>query len=315
MAEFLETQAISSELLKLIKEAKEKIILVSPYLKVNPQIQERLKTKGRLESLSEIVIIYGKTELKQTELNWIKEVPDIKLFEKINLHAKCYLNEEKAIICSMNLYDFSQQNNIEMGILISRTNDTAAFSALTEEINNLKINATRIKIESYESQNPQKTINLPVAKPKQSEEIKLNQAVDFETKFIMFYLKNWRYRTSKNEGVKVNDILTDEEISYLSQSININYQTLKKILPKNIVNLYGEEILKEFEYINRYTLGQIIEISLQNDVLKYDRVKLKLIKTGEEKWFDTIKELPEINEIIAAKTNNTWLNEYYYLDH
>ncbi len=33
-----------------------------------------------------------------------------------NLHAKCYLNEKAAIITSMNLYDFSQVNNNEMGV-------------------------------------------------------------------------------------------------------------------------------------------------------------------------------------------------------
>jgi len=60
MAKFLETQAISSELMRLIKDAKDKIILVSPYLKVNSQIQERLKTKGKSGSLSEIVIVYWK---------------------------------------------------------------------------------------------------------------------------------------------------------------------------------------------------------------------------------------------------------------
>src|SRR5687767_11793432 len=112
MAKFLDTQAISNELMKLIKDAKEKIILISPYLKVNSQIQERLKTKSKVGTLSEIVIVYGKTDLKQSELEWIKEIEDLKVYEKINLHAKCYINEEKAIICSMNLYDYSQQYNI-----------------------------------------------------------------------------------------------------------------------------------------------------------------------------------------------------------
>ena len=48
MATFLDTQAISNELMKLIKDAKEKIILVSYNFKVNQQIQERLKTKSKI---------------------------------------------------------------------------------------------------------------------------------------------------------------------------------------------------------------------------------------------------------------------------
>ena len=40
-----------------------------------------------------------------------------------NLHAKCYLNEESCIVSSLNLYEFSQVNNNEMGILISKDED------------------------------------------------------------------------------------------------------------------------------------------------------------------------------------------------
>lgn len=150
MAKFLDTQAISNELMKLIKDAKEKIILVSYSFKVNPQIQERLKTKSKIGTLSEIVIVYGRTELKNSELEWIKEIQDLKIYEKQNLHAKCYLNEEKAIICSMNLYDYSQQNNIEMGILISREHDKDAYEELIEEINNIKVNGLRKQLSDFD---------------------------------------------------------------------------------------------------------------------------------------------------------------------
>ena len=37
-----------------------------------------------------------------------------------NLHAKCYLNESTCIISSLNLYEFSQVNNNEMGVLIEK---------------------------------------------------------------------------------------------------------------------------------------------------------------------------------------------------
>ena len=142
MALFLETQAISNELLRLIKEAKERLILVSPYLKASTHIQERLNTISKKGILSEFLIIYGKEELKKSEQDWIKEIENLEVIEKKNLHAKCYINEEKAIICSMNLYDFSQQNNIEMGILISKKDDEEAYNSLMDEISNLKINGT-----------------------------------------------------------------------------------------------------------------------------------------------------------------------------
>ena len=46
ISKYPDTQSISSELMNLIKEAREKIILVTYSLQVKPQIQERLKTKS-----------------------------------------------------------------------------------------------------------------------------------------------------------------------------------------------------------------------------------------------------------------------------
>ena len=102
MAKYLDTAQISSELMQLLKDAKEKIILVTYSLQVNTQIQERLRTKSKVGNLSEISIIYGNTKLKNSELKWMKEIDDLKVFQKKNLHAKCYINENKAIISSMN---------------------------------------------------------------------------------------------------------------------------------------------------------------------------------------------------------------------
>ncbi len=50
-----------------------------------------------------------------------------------NLHAKCYLNEESCIITSLNLYEFSQVNNNEMGVHISRSQDGELYRDAFEE--------------------------------------------------------------------------------------------------------------------------------------------------------------------------------------
>lgn len=49
------------------------------------------------------------------------------------LHAKCYLNEETCIITSLNLYEFSQVNNNEMGVLLTRADDAAVYREAYEE--------------------------------------------------------------------------------------------------------------------------------------------------------------------------------------
>jgi hypothetical protein len=54
-----------------------------------------------------------------------------------NLHAKCYLNESEALVTSMNLYEFSQVNNHEMGIYVGRASDPQLYDAIYDEARRL----------------------------------------------------------------------------------------------------------------------------------------------------------------------------------
>lgn len=131
MAQFLDTSAITFYLNELIKNAHERLILISPYLKLNDRVREILEDKDRFRL--EIKMIYGKNELQPDENNWLKGLSSIRAFFCKNLHAKCYLNEEWAIISSMNLYEFSQVNNNEMGVLITKESDPEAYDDAYKE--------------------------------------------------------------------------------------------------------------------------------------------------------------------------------------
>jgi phosphatidylserine/phosphatidylglycerophosphate/cardiolipin synthase-like enzyme len=131
MAKFLNTSAINYFLEELIKDAKDRLILISPFLKLNDRMKELLADKNRLKI--DVRIVYGKSELQPEEINWLKELTYIRTSFCKNLHAKCYLNEELCIITSLNLYEFSQINNNEMGILIRRTEDAELYKDAYEE--------------------------------------------------------------------------------------------------------------------------------------------------------------------------------------
>ncbi|MGG4698987.1 DNA repair protein, partial [Klebsiella pneumoniae] len=51
--------------------------------------------------------------------------------------AKFYANENQSLICSLNLYDFSQINNHELGVLIVKDDDRDAFNASITEAQRL----------------------------------------------------------------------------------------------------------------------------------------------------------------------------------
>lgn len=131
MAKFLNTSATNYFLEELIKGAKDRLILISPFLKLNDRIKELLADKNRLKI--DVRIVYGKSELEPEEINWLKELTYIRTSFCKNLHAKCYMNEEFCIIASLNLYEFSQVNNNEMGVLIRRADDVDLYKDTYEE--------------------------------------------------------------------------------------------------------------------------------------------------------------------------------------
>lgn len=135
MAKFLDTTGVSYHLQQLINKANERLILISPFLKINERIKQSLEDKNRLKI--DIRVIYGKNELQPDENNWLKSQTSIRSSFCKDLHAKCYLNESEAIITSMNLYEFSQVNNNEMGIYVVKETDPVLYNEIYEEVKRL----------------------------------------------------------------------------------------------------------------------------------------------------------------------------------
>ncbi len=131
MAKFLNTSATNYFLEELIKGASDRLILISPFLKLNDRVKELLEDKNRLKI--DVRIVYGKNELQPEEINWLKELSFVRTSFCKNLHAKCYLNEESCIITSLNLYEFSQVNNNEMGVALNRGEDAELYREAYDE--------------------------------------------------------------------------------------------------------------------------------------------------------------------------------------
>ena len=137
MAEFLDTQGVSYYLKKLINNSDDKLYLISPYLQLNNQL--KLSLEDRHKFSIDIIIIYGKvSDINPEDSSWLQSMPGIKLLFHKDLHAKCYFNEKEAIITSMTLYMFSRQNNVEMGIYISKEKDEDLYKQIATEVDRIK---------------------------------------------------------------------------------------------------------------------------------------------------------------------------------
>ncbi|MEL7499263.1 MAG: phospholipase D family protein [Planctomycetota bacterium] len=127
---YLNTSGLSSELEHLIRNARKNIVLVSPYLDISQRIRDLVEYKRDVP----VILIYGKRDPKQSAQEWISAQANVKTYFVPDLHAKCYMNEQCCIISSMNLYEYSQQHNYEMGVSFSRENEPEEFKKVTAEI-------------------------------------------------------------------------------------------------------------------------------------------------------------------------------------
>ncbi len=134
MATFLNTRKAVAALEDLMKHAEEKLILISPYLKLSKDFKELLTYRNGKDKIT--TVIFGKQELKPDEMKFLESLRFVILKFNEDLHAKCYVNDKKMIITSLNLYEFSMANNKEMGVLVDLDdpNDKELYDAAFEEI-------------------------------------------------------------------------------------------------------------------------------------------------------------------------------------
>jgi len=144
MAKFLNTSGVSYHLEELIKNTLEKLILISPYLQFNDRIKEHLVNLNSQKK--DIRIVYRENKLHPDENNWLAQQIGVRTSICKNLHAKCYLNDREALITSMNLYEFSQVNNNEMGIYLTKDQDPELYHSVLMEAQRLLTISEEIRV-------------------------------------------------------------------------------------------------------------------------------------------------------------------------
>jgi hypothetical protein len=105
------------------------------------------------------------------------KIKNIQLYYKDELHAKCYFNENKMIITSMNLFKYSQANNREMGVLLEREKYPDAYAKAVKETKSIishSQNRTPKKMDYSKQPTYQKSYSKPpykktISKPKKQE--------------------------------------------------------------------------------------------------------------------------------------------------
>lgn len=118
MSVFLNTQKLRHWIKELIDSSNEELIFVVPYIHTSEIIYEALKKADEREV--GITLVYRENKLTKEEKSKLLGLKNLNLLHHPNIHCKCYFNGELLIICSMNLYEYSEKNNREMGVLFHR---------------------------------------------------------------------------------------------------------------------------------------------------------------------------------------------------
>jgi PLD-like domain len=133
MAEFLTTHGTAFQIENVIAGARATLTLVSPFLKLSKTLTERLQDAARRGVT--ITIVFGKEELEREQEDILSGLAGARLYFLPNLHAKCYFNEDRMVITSMNMYEFSEKHNREMGILLEA--GEAAYKTALREVDSI----------------------------------------------------------------------------------------------------------------------------------------------------------------------------------
>ena len=149
---FLFGNKLVTELEELIKESKNYLLLISPFIDLSPRIKDVLIEKLEKHDF-ELRILFGKNEnniyksIKNDSIEFLKRFPNCEIRYSDRLHAKFYMNDYNIMLTSMNLYNYSLNNNIEVGMqqsyaskgLLGKAMDTS-LDFVDEKVQDLKKN-------------------------------------------------------------------------------------------------------------------------------------------------------------------------------
>lgn len=138
---FIPPAEISGKIMTLIDQAKEELIIVSPYNKVTDW-DKLIKRLDRARERGVGITWYIRSGVKNNARQ-IRSL-GIEPIEVDNLHAKLYMNENDAVVTSMNLSEYSDTSSIDIGYFIDEKDE---YSNLTRFIGDHLASYNQLKKE------------------------------------------------------------------------------------------------------------------------------------------------------------------------
>jgi hypothetical protein len=122
----LNTTELNNEIEDMFKREKAFLLILSPYLQIHKKLETILSM-----SKANITIVYRECKNADEIKN---NLSNVTFLQVNNLHAKAYISQTHTIITSLNMYEYSQINNFELGVLIENEKEEKLTNKIKEEI-------------------------------------------------------------------------------------------------------------------------------------------------------------------------------------
>jgi hypothetical protein len=198
MPKFLNTKGLINWIPKIINETQRELVIITPYMQLSDTIYDCLVNANRRGV--ETIIIYRENKLSDKEKAKLLALDNLNLMHHPNVHAKCYYNENYLLIASMNLYEYSEKNNREMGVLLHKIDigednkieswrrqidDDSIFADALEEILEIKNGAELEKMSRETIEEGFEMEILKTKKEKAEDRLKQFNKVFIHKKFVL----------------------------------------------------------------------------------------------------------------------------------
>ena len=141
MAKFITGDELENAICRIIWDAKKTLLIVSPFIRLDSHFMKIFGEQIKNTHLH-LIVVFGKNEQDRSrslcaeDFEFFKQFPCVSIIYVPNLHAKYYGNEDKGVITSVNMYDYSFKNNIEFGVFyensildsLTKSSDQAAWN-------------------------------------------------------------------------------------------------------------------------------------------------------------------------------------------
>ena len=132
MAEFLTTKGIGSEIERIIRTAQNFVYLLSFNVNIRQEYLDRIVTATNRGV--KVKLVYGVDRIDEASFQSLSKLNNVQILQRKGLHAKIYINENELVITSMNLSDYSENNNVEIGIRILKNQNAKVYGEALQEV-------------------------------------------------------------------------------------------------------------------------------------------------------------------------------------